>query len=207
MSLSNIMKKKGINPVKKITTFAVIVTVIFWAFTFASFYHTVLIFSLFIRRYEANISEFVNLMEKEKWISDPRRLIEYSLVRNPAAKGPAVIYCWWGIVCQRRGFAGNVQKSAGRFGYAGVSAGAGFGACAVFFFPQFGDDLFPGIFLWDICRAVKLLDREDIRLGTNSNSCSGRVLYRPSLRLISFVKYVADPLEKLPTITFWLMGA
>ncbi|MGI5876218.1 MAG: FecCD family ABC transporter permease [Dethiobacteria bacterium] len=168
-------------------------------------------FSLFIGRYELNISEVLSiLMEKEKWISDPERLIEYSLVREIRLPRALLAFIVGGALSVSGGaLQGMFRNPLVDSGMLGVSAGAGFGAClGILFFPSsvmiYSLAFFFGIFavllsfltgkIYDSAPTVTLV------LG-------GVVISAIFSALISFVKYVADPLEKLPTITFWLMGS
>ena len=89
--------------------------------------------SLFVGRYDLKIIDILSiLIEREKWISDPERAIEYSLVfdiRLPRALlafvvGGALSICGGAL----QGMFRNPLVDSGMLG---VSAGAGFGAPAI----------------------------------------------------------------------------
>ena len=155
-------------------------------------------FSLFIGRYELNISEVLSiLMEKEKWISDPERLIEYSLVREIRLPRALLAFIVGGALSVSGGaLQGMFRNPLVDSGMLGVSAGAGFGAClGILFFPSsvmiYSLAFFFGIFavllsfltgkIYDSAPTVTLV------LGGSYTAIFSA--------LISFVKYVADPLE------------
>lgn len=92
----------------------------------------------------------------------------------------------------------------------GASAGAGFGA-ALGLLLSFG---YTGVqisaFIFGIA-AVTLTYLISIIIGRGNNATlvlilTGMVVSSMFASLISLIKYVADPDEKLPAITFWLMG-
>ena len=94
-------------------------------------------------------------------------------------------------------------------GILGVSAGAGFGAAlAILLFGQ-GTTTFVFSFLFG-CAAVAmsyLIGRAYGATSTVMLILGGTVVASIFSALISFLKYIADPYNQLPAITFWLMGS
>jgi iron complex transport system permease protein len=91
----------------------------------------------------------------------------------------------------------------------GVSAGAGFGAClGILYFPNSVMIYFLAFFFGVFAVLLSFLTGKIYDSAPTVTLVLGGVVISAIFSaLISFVKYVADPLEKLPTITFWLMGS
>ncbi|NMC60642.1 MAG: iron ABC transporter permease [Candidatus Methanofastidiosa archaeon] len=92
----------------------------------------------------------------------------------------------------------------------GVSSGAGFGAALgiLLSFSSFQIQLFA--FLFGILAVSLAYGISKVYSGTNTMLIlilAGIVVSALFQSLISLTKYVADPFEKLPAITFWLMGS
>lgn len=94
-------------------------------------------------------------------------------------------------------------------GILGVSAGAGFGAAlSILFFGQ-GNATFLMAFAFG-CIAVGMSYLVGRAYGTTSTIMlvlGGTVVASIFSALISFLKYIADPFNQLPAITYWLMGS
>ena len=94
-------------------------------------------------------------------------------------------------------------------GILGVSAGAGFGAAlAIILFGQ-GNTVFLFAFLFG-CLAVSMsymIGKVYKTTSTVMLVLGGTVVASIFSALLSFLKYVADPYDQLPAITFWLMGS
>lgn len=94
-------------------------------------------------------------------------------------------------------------------GILGVSAGAGFGAALSILLLGQGSSVFLMAFLFG-CIAVALSYFIGRAYGTTSTIMlvlGGTVVSSIFSALISFLKYIADPFNQLPAITFWLMGS
>ncbi len=93
-------------------------------------------------------------------------------------------------------------------GVLGVSAGAGFGAAFGIILGMPGFGIQGMAFLWGLA-AVAItvwLGRSFDRRATLVLVVAGLVVSAFFQALISLIKIVADPLNQLPTITFWLLG-
>lgn len=170
-----------------------------------------LLFSLFMGRYDFEIFEIVDiLVNRSEWGQDPEKAIQYSVIYD--MRLPRAILAF--VVGGTLAISGAAQQSMFRnplvdSGMLGVSAGAGFGACLAIVL--FGDNFaiyilafFFGILAMCLSYFVgKFYDSSP----TITLVLGGVVVSSIFSAMISFIKYVADPLEKLPTITFWLMGS
>lgn len=167
-------------------------------------------FSLFIGRYELSIRDILSiLIEKEKWISNPERVIEYSLVREIRLPRALLAFIVGGALSISGGaLQGMFRNPLVDSGMLGVSAGAGFGAClGILFFPNSLMIYFLAFFFGVFAVLLSYLTGKIYDSAPTVTLVLGGVVISAIFSaLISFVKYVADPLEKLPTITFWLMG-
>ena len=92
----------------------------------------------------------------------------------------------------------------------GTSAGAGFGAAIAILFSFNLVEVQISSFVFGLLAVLltyfisSIISREDN--GILSFVLTGMVISNLCLALISLVKYVGDPYNKLPEITFWLMG-
>ena len=96
-------------------------------------------------------------------------------------------------------------------GILGVANGAGFGAALGILFSMNSGGVQAMAFLFG-CAAVAATFVLGSTVGKNRNSVLllvlvGMVISTVFASLISLVKYTADPDDKLPVITFWLMGS
>jgi len=94
-------------------------------------------------------------------------------------------------------------------GILGVSAGAGFGAALSILLIGQGNSTFIMAFAFG-CVAVAMSYFIGRAYGTTSTIMlvlGGTVVSSIFGALISFLKYIADPFNQLPAITFWLMGS
>ncbi|MGI6327663.1 MAG: FecCD family ABC transporter permease [Dethiobacteria bacterium] len=170
-----------------------------------------ILFSLFIGRYELGISDILSILtEKEKWISDPERAIEYSLVKEIRLPRALLAFIVGGALSISGGaLQGMFRNPLVDSGMLGVSAGAGFGAClGILYFPNSVMIYFLAFFFGVFAVLLSFLTGKIYDSAPTVTLVLGGVVISAIFSaLISFVKYVADPLEKLPTITFWLMGS
>jgi len=94
-------------------------------------------------------------------------------------------------------------------GILGVSSGAGFGAALAIILFGRGNEVFAFAFLFG-CLAVSmsyLVGKVYRTTSTVMLVLGGVVVSSIFSALLSFLKYVADPYDQLPAITFWLMGS
>lgn len=168
-------------------------------------------FSLFIGRYDLKVSDILSiLIEREKWISDPERAIEYSLVYDIRLPRALLAFIIGGALSISGGaLQGMFRNPLVDSGMLGVSAGAGFGACLGIIFFHNSFMIYTLAFCFGILAVLlsyftgKIYDSAP----TVTLVLGGVVISAIFSALISFMKFVADPMEKLPTITFWLMGS
>lgn len=94
-------------------------------------------------------------------------------------------------------------------GMLGVSGGAGFGAALsiLIFSGTFMTSIFAFIFGIGAVILAYLVGRTNGGTPTLTLVLGGIIVQSIFSALISLLKYVADPLGQLPTITFWLMGS
>ncbi|MCG8482414.1 MAG: iron ABC transporter permease, partial [Clostridia bacterium] len=94
-------------------------------------------------------------------------------------------------------------------GMLGVSAGAGFGACIAIIL--FHNIFFTYVFAFAFGIIAVVLSYATGKIYKTAPTVTlvlgGVVISSIFSALISFTKYVADPYEQLPAITFWLMGS
>lgn len=94
-------------------------------------------------------------------------------------------------------------------GILGVSSGAGFGAALAIIFFGMGSATVLLAFIFG-CLAVGIsymVGRAYRTTSTVMLVLGGTVVSSIFSALISFLKYIADPYDQLPAITFWLMGS
>ncbi|MDM8533638.1 iron ABC transporter permease [Clostridiaceae bacterium HSG29] len=167
--------------------------------------------SLFIGRYQISINSVLNILKAGitgniDSVSD----IEYSLIWD--VRMPRTILAI--LVGGSLGISGAALQGLFRnplvdSGILGVSSGAGFGAAlAIIMF----SGIFP-IYLFSFAFSLVAVILS-IRIGriNNSNSAillvlGGVIISSIFSSLISFLKFIADPYNELPSIIFWLMGS
>lgn len=167
--------------------------------------------SLFIGRYDLGISDiFSILVNGQKWSIDPEHAIEYSLIYEIRLPRALMAFIVGGALSISGGaLQGMFRNPLVDSGMLGVSAGAGFGACLGIIFFHNQVMIYALAFIFGIVAVLlsyiigKIYDSAP----TVTLVLGGVVVSAIFSALISFMKFVADPLEKLPTITFWLMGS
>jgi len=170
-----------------------------------------ILISLFIGRYDLGITDiFTILVNGQNWSLDPEHAIEYSLVYEIRLPRALLAFIVGGALSISGGaLQGMFRNPLVDSGMLGVSAGAGFGACLGIIFFHNNFMIYTLAFLFGIIAVLlsfiigKIYDSAP----TVTLVLGGVVISAIFSALISFMKYVADPLEKLPTITFWLMGS
>ena len=166
-------------------------------------------FSLFVGRYEITIGEVLAILGNGIVLDStdiatsliyeirlPRALMAFMVGASLAIAGGAL-----------QGMFRNPLVDSGMLG---VSTGAAFGACLGILLFGGASSLIYGLsFAFGLsavllsCLVAKIYNSAP----TVTLVLGGVVVSAVFSALISFVKYVADPLDKLPTITFWLMGS
>ena len=91
----------------------------------------------------------------------------------------------------------------------GVSSGAGFGAALAIFLSVDFYLVQLSAFVWGILAVLMVysISKMYTRNPTLVLVLAGIIVSGLFSAVTSFIKYVADPLDKLPTIVFWLMGS
>ncbi len=170
------------------------------------------ILTLFIGRYPIPVEDMPKVLaypflENNKGIDDAYYAIIWG-IRMPRAVLAALAGA--SLAISGAAFQGLFHNPLVNSGMLGVSAGAGFGAALAILL--FGSHslyiylfalLFGGlaVFLsYTIGRIYETTPTIMLILG-------GVVVSSMFSALISFIKYVADPYDRLPAITFWLMGS
>lgn len=180
--------------------------------TFILFVPFVLIFaSLFIGRYPLSVNQVVTLLWDRLIMLKPMsQTIEESIVwdiRLPRAILAALIGA--SLASSGAALQGLFRNPLVDSGILGVSAGAGFGAAlAIILF----DSIYM-IYLLSFCFGLLAVFFSYL-VGKIANTTptimlvlGGTIVASMFSACLSFLKYVADPLDELPAITFWLMGS
>lgn len=167
--------------------------------------------SLFIGRYDLSISEtFSVLFNSKEWVNDPDRAIEHALIYEIRLPRALLAFVVGGALSVSGGaLQGMFRNPLVDSGMLGVSAGAGFGACLGIMLFHSAFMIYTLAFCFGLLAVIlsylagKMYDSAP----TVTLVLGGVVISSIFSALISFIKFVADPMEKLPTITFWLMGS
>ena len=167
--------------------------------------------SLFIGRYDLSMGDILSILfQPEKWMNDPDRAIEYSLVYELRLPRALLAFVVGGALAISGGaLQGMFRNPLVDSGMLGVSTGAGFGACLGIILFQNTFMIYTLAFCFGLLAVIlsylagKIYDSAP----TVTLVLGGVVVSSVFSALITFLKFVADPLEKLPTITFWLMGS
>lgn len=169
-------------------------------------------FSLFVGRYELNFRDIIAILRYgENWSTNPEASIALSLIYEIRLPRTLLAFIVGGVLAISGGaLQGLFRNPLVDSGMLGVSNGAGFGAClGILLFGGSSLLIYPLSFVFGLsavllsCLIAKIYDSAP----TVTLILGGVVVSAVFSALISFIKYVADPLEKLPTITFWLMGS
>ncbi len=167
--------------------------------------------SLFIGRYDLAPGDILSILfQPGHWMSDPDRAIEYSLVHEIRLPRALLAFMVGGALSVSGGaLQGLFRNPLVDSGMLGVSTGAGFGACLGIVLFQNAFMVYALAFCFGLLAVVLsyLAGRIYDTAPTVTLVLGGVVISSIFSALISFMKFVADPMEKLPTITFWLMGS
>ena len=170
-----------------------------------------IVLSLFVGRYDLSASEiFSILFEPSKWMNDPEHAIEYSLVHEIRLPRALLAFIVGGALSvSGGGLQGMFRNPLVDAGMLGVSAGAGFGACLGIIL--FGSSVMVYVLAFGFGLLAVILSYLTGKIYDSAPTVTlvlgGVVISSIFGSLIAFIKFVADPMDKLPTITFWLMGS
>lgn len=114
-----------------------------------------------------------------------------------------------GLAVSGTAFQGLFRNPLVSSGILGVSSGAGFGAALAILLFKNVAAAYPFALLFGILAVTcsYLIGRLYSTTPTIMLVLGGVIVSSVFAALLSFVKYVADPYEQLPTIVFWLMGS
>lgn len=167
--------------------------------------------SLFMGRYPISFVSVINLLWS-KLISAPSNLPDiYNTVvweiRMPRAILAALV--GGALAMSGAAFQGLFCNPLVSSGILGVSSGAGFGAAlAILLFNTRGTIYFFALSFALLAVLLSyLIGRVYKTAPTIMLVLGGTIVSSAFSALISFIKYVADPYDKLPAIVFWLMGS
>lgn len=170
------------------------------------------LFSLSVGRYSITISEIVQAFGS-KFFSIDTNLSEnvetvIFNVRFPRILGAIIVGA--ALSASGAAYQGIFKNPLVSPDIIGASAGAGFGAALaiIFSFSNVGIQLMAFVFGL-VAVFITYLIGANLRKGdpTLSLILTGMVIGTLFSSFISLLKYIADPFEKLPAITFWLMGS
>lgn len=167
--------------------------------------------SLFIGRYPLTFDEITSLIfQRLINISSSSNTIEESVVfdlRLPRAILGALVGA--SLAASGAALQGLFRNPLVDSGILGVSSGAGFGAAlAIILF-----DSVVMIYIFSFCFGLLavflsyLVGKISTLTPTIMLVLGGTIISSLFSALLSFLKYVADPYDELPAITFWLMGS
>lgn len=138
------------------------------------------------------------------WSSVAEGLLIY--VRMPRILGAMLIGA--GLASSGAAFQGLFRNPLASPYTLGVSNGAGFGASLAILFASTAHAVFlTALFFGLAAVALAFALSAGSKNSTIVLVLSGVIVGAFFAALVSLLKYVADPLEKLPTIVFWLMGS
>jgi len=172
---------------------------------------SIVFLSLFIGRYPISMVSIISMLWS-KLTYTPNNLPElYQTVVWEIRMPRAILGALVGGVLAMSGaaFQGLFRNPLVSSGILGVSSGAGFGAAlaillfntqATIYLFAFGFALLAVLISYLIGKVYNTAPTIMLVLG-------GTIVSSAFAALISFIKYVADPADKLPAIVFWLMGS
>lgn len=168
--------------------------------------------SLFIGRYPLNIKQVLDVLSRD-WLFEGKIVneIEYTViwdVRLPRAITGAII----GAALSASGAAlqGIFKNPLVDSGMLGVSSGAGFGAVlAILLFHGLNEFTFIFAFIFGVLAVLLSIWIAKVYNRTPSIMLvlGGVIVSSVFSALISLGKYLSNPYNELPAITFWLMGS
>ena len=165
-------------------------------------------FSLFVGRYDLGPIEVLQMLFHPT--EEMKTTIEYSLIWDVRIPRSLLALLIGGALAISGGaLQGIFRNPLVDSGMLGVSNGAAFGACLGILLTESMMTSYVLAFTFGI--AAVLISVLIAKIYNDAQTVTlilgGTIVSAVFSALISFVKYIADPLEKLPTITFWLMGS
>lgn len=179
------------------------------------FYSTLLIapfllvfVSLFIGRYDLTLPEVMEILRAG--LGSARQGIPQTVVWELRMPRALLALAVGGALAVSGGaLQGVFRNPLVDSGMLGVSAGAGFGACLAILL--FGNGVMTYVFAFGfgiLAVSLSVMVGKIYKSAPTITLVLGGVIIKSIFSaLISFSKYVADPGEQLPAITFWLMGS
>lgn len=167
--------------------------------------------SLFIGRYPLSVGAVTNVLWSKLTLNGANLPNKYESIvwqiRMPRAMLGALV--GGSLAISGAAFQGLFRNPLVSSGILGVSSGAGFGAALAILL--FNGTSYTYIFAFCFGGLAVLLSYLIGRVYNTTPAImlvlGGVIVSSVFSALISFVKYVADPYDQLPTIVFWLMGS
>ncbi len=162
--------------------------------------------SIFIGRYPLNLSKILGIILKTKAKTSPNDKTVLLLIRLPRII--AVLLVGGGLAISGVSLQGLFKNPLISPYVLGVSSGSGFGAALGILLSMSQIMVQITAFTFGILAVflAVLIGKKD-NISSLSLVLSGIIVGAMFTALISLIKYVADPFEKLPAIVFWLMGS
>lgn len=167
--------------------------------------------SLFIGRYPLSVSQVVTILTSGyNNIAEGITPIQHTVLWDMRMPRALMALLVGGALAVSGGaLQGVFRNPLVDSGMLGVSAGAGFGACLAIIL--FHNILLTYVFAFVFGILAVILSYATGKIYKTAPTVTlvlgGVVISSIFSALISFTKYVADPYEQLPAITFWLMGS
>ncbi len=170
------------------------------------------VFSLSVGRYDISVKDIIMLILSKLFSFDshlPEAVDTVILnIRIPRILGAIAVGA--ALASSGAAYQGIFKNPLVSPDIVGASAGAGFGAALaiIFSFSNVGIQLM-AFFFSLFAVFITYLIGENLKKGdpTLALILTGMIIGTLFSSFISLLKYVADPYEKLPAITFWLMGS
>ena len=166
--------------------------------------------SLLIGRYQIDIKDILSLFNKSAG-EDTSALIQNILINIRLPRVLAAVFVGSALAVAGAAYQGIFKNPMVSPSLLGVSSGAGFGAALgiILHLSSAGVQIFSFIFG---VFAVFIVYQIGNIVAKNNNKTLALVLLGIAVStlfsaLISLLKYIGDPLNDLPSITFWLMGS
>ncbi len=167
--------------------------------------------SLCMGRYPLTFSDVVKTLMSGPWSNAP---MGQEIVRNiiwEIRLPRALLGCLVGasLAISGTAFQGLFQNPLVSSGILGVSSGSGFGAALAIVLFSTVNAAYPFALFFGIAAVIcsYLIGRLYGQAPAIMLVLGGVIVSSIFSALLSFLKYVADPYEQLPTIVFWLMGS
>lgn len=171
----------------------------------------IIFFSLFVGRYPLSISEVINVLYGQVTgiTDDISAIVETVIIQIRLPRAVLGALVGGSLAISGAALQGLFRNPLVDSGILGVSSGAGFGAALsiilfnnifMTYFLSFSFGIIAVFLSYFIGRVYKKTPGIMLVLG-------GVIVSSVFTALLSFLKYIADPLDELPEIVFWLMGS